>query len=577
MTGAEYIAAFLARAGVTEVFTLNGGACAFVTDAVARHPTLHCRPVRHEQAGAMAADGVWRASRRLAATVVTSGPGATNLLTGIACSWFDSIPAFHITGQVPLHESRRYPGLALRQRGFQEARIVDMAKHVVKYAVQVTSVNELRRELAKAHAIALSPRMGPVLIDVPMDVQQAEIDGDILLPELESEPQPVERIASELNATLAGARRPIVLWGAGVGLAGVETETADWLKRTGLPFVVSWNGLSSFDHGHPGFVGPIGVYGSRAANFAIQNADTVIALGSRLDNRQRSSDPRMFAAGAQIHTFDIDESELGKSHADGYRATRLDLRCAPQVFANVAVQRPDPDWQEYLAALKLQFGGRETRNLPENDPYTIVQRFNEVLDDDAVIVADTGAALCWLFQTFRVKRHSVFTAGGNSPMGYALPAAIGAKLAAPHRQVVCYTGDGGLQVNLQELQTIRDFGLNIPILVMNNLGYGIIRQFQDTYLCGRHLGSASDCTAPDLQLISRAYGFEYRQIKIADEITPALFRNGHALIEAVIDPESIVAPKLEMGRPINDQWPYLTDQEYKAANRFVSYARVPRV
>src|ERR1700759_4188130 len=320
MNGAQYIAEFLARVGSDRVFLLTGGACAFMIDAVAEHPKLHYTCFQHEQGAAMAADALWRVSRKVGVTMATSGPGATNLITGIASSYFDSIPSLHITGQATQRESRPAPGANVRQAGFQETKIVDMVKPITKYAVMVTSVAELRSELAKAYSIATSGRIGPVLVDVPMDVQQAEVDGDILLPSIIPDvTEPPSEVISDLNRTLANSKRPVVLWGAGVGLAGVEHEVTEWLRQVRLPFVSSWAGLSFFDHDHPGFIGQIGVYGNRGANFVLQNADAVIVLGSRLDNRQRSGNTANFAVGAAVHVVDVDKEELAKYRGDGYR------------------------------------------------------------------------------------------------------------------------------------------------------------------------------------------------------------------------------------------------------------------
>src|SRR4051812_43943842 len=297
--------------------------------------------------------------------------------------------------------------------------------------------------------------MGPVLIDVPMDIQQAEVDGDILLPQ----PLPIQadepsKVIAELGRTLANASRPVVLWGAGIGLAGIEREVADWLRKTRLPFVSSWAGLSFFDHDHPGFLGQIGVYGNRGANFVLQNADTVLVLGSRLDNRQRSGNARNFALGAMVHVVDVDEEELKKYQNDNYRTSHLAFNTLPEVLAHVSAPAMGVEWRDYVIEMKQRYFGKEVstsaRRLNTLSPYDVIRRLNEVIDKDAIVVADTGATVCWVHQAFKVQHHTLFTAGGNSPMGYALPAAIGAKLELPHRQVISINGDGGFQLNIQE-------------------------------------------------------------------------------------------------------------------------------
>lgn len=579
MTGAEYIAHFLTRVGCRQVFVLTGGACAFMIDAVGRHPGLSYTCFNHEQSAAMAADAVWRVDRTVGVTMATSGPGATNLITGIACSYFDSIPSLHITGQVNQRESSALHGANVRQSGFQETKIVEMVRPITKYAVMVKSTDELRHELAKGYTIATSGRMGPVLIDVPMDIQQAEVGGDLVLPTPQAiAGEPPAAVARALAATLAGARRPIVLWGAGIGLAGVEGAAAAWLAQTGLPFVSSWAGLTYFDHDHPGFLGQIGVYGNRGANFALQNADAVIVLGSRLDNRQRSGNAKHFATGATVHVVDVDAEELRKYHGDGYRTNELNLRHLPSVLQQIAPPPLDAEWRAYVAQMKARYYGRETSTsalrLNTLSPYDVVRRLADAIDRDAIVVGDTGAAVCWLHQAFEVKQHTLFTAGGNSPMGYALPAAIGAKLASLDRQVICYSGDGGFQLNIQELQVLAQRSLDIGVVVMNNASYGIIKQFQDSYLGSRYLASQTGYGAPNFGRIAAAYGLGYTKIEHLEQINPDLFRSGKPVIaEVMLSADTLIEPKLEMGRPINDQFPYLPEDEYAAGNRFVAYPR----
>jgi acetolactate synthase I/II/III large subunit len=579
MKGADYIAEFLARVGSRDVFVLTGGACAFMIDAVARHPALNYVCCHHEQAAAMAADAVWRTAGRVGVTMATSGPGATNLITGIACSYFDSIPSLHITGQVNQRESSAIHGANVRQSGFQETKIVEMVRPITKYAVMVTSVDDLRSELAKAYSIAISGRMGPVVIDVPIDIQQMDVDPEILLP---AEPAVPSEAASDviaaLNATLAQARRPVVLWGGGIGLAGMQAEMLAWLKQSQLPFVSSWAGLTYFDNDTPNFLGQIGVYGNRGANFVLQNADTVIAIGSRLDNRQCSGNMANFATGATVHVVDIDEEELKKSAIFGYRTNQLDFRKLPEVLAGLSPPAPSAEWLGYAVEMKDRYYGREKSTsavrLNSLSPYAFVRRLNELIAEDAVVAADTGATVCWVFQAFKVKRHRLFTAGGNSPMGYAVPAAIGAKIATPDRQVIAMAGDGGFHLNVQELQTLKHLDLDVAVVVMNNGGYGIIKQFQDSYLGHRYDASAAGFSFPDFEKIAGAYGLRYACVKDVEDLRPEHFgARGPILIEVVLSEATLIEPKLEMGRPINDQYPNLPHAEYADGNRFVSYPR----
>lgn len=579
MTGADYIAEFLIRNDVRHVFALTGGACAFMIDAVGRREELTLVCMQHEQAAAMAADAVWRATRRVGVTMATSGPGATNLITGIACSYFDSIPSIHITGQVNQRESNSVHGTHVRQSGFQETKIVDMVRPITKYAVKVTTADELRDELPNALAIATSGRMGPVLIDVPMDIQQLKLDATFPPPRLSaSDPAAtIDAAVTALSETLEAATRPVVLWGGGVAMAGVEADLIDWLTRAGYPFVSSWAGLSAFDHRHPGFAGQIGVYGNRGANFVLQNADTVIVLGSRLDNRQRSGNSENFAPEAVVHVFDVDDEELKKYGGNHYRTTHLDLTWLPRVLERTSVPAIDRNWHAYVAEMKGDYFGKETSSsalrLNSLSPYDVVRRLADLADEDAIIPSDTGAAVCWLHQAFLVKRHNLFTAGGNSPMGYAICAAIAAKLEQPHRQVISYNGDGGFQVNIQELQTIKHLDLDIKVVVMNNGCYGIIKQFQDSYLGSRYFASRDGYSVPDFGRIAEAYGLAYARVERIEDLTGDLFRRGPIVIDVILSEDTLIEPKLEMGRPINDQFPYLDDAAYARGNRYVAYPR----
>lgn len=577
MTGSDWIAEFLARAGCDRVFLLTGGACAFMVDAVARHPGISYVCMQHEQSASMAADAIWRVSRKVGVTMATSGPGATNLITGIASSFFDSIPSLHITGQVNQRESSAYHGANVRQSGFQETDIVSMVRPITKYAVMVRSVEELQAELPKALAIALSGRAGPVLIDVPMDVQQAPAEPVFDLPLVQNRAKPSEADFAALHKVLATAKRPVVLWGAGVGLAGAEREVAAWLDRTGLPFVASWAGLTYFDNDMPNFLGQIGVYGNRGANFVLQNADTVLVLGSRLDNRQRSGNPANFARGATVIVVDVDEEELRKYQNDGYHAVHMDLAELPPLLHTLPLPAASDEWTSYVAEMRDCYKGKEVstsaQRLNSLSPYEVVRRFNELLDEDAIVAADTGACVCWVHQAFKVKRHTLFTSGGNSPMGYALPAAIGAKFERPDTQVVSFNGDGGVQLNLQELQTIAAHKLDVAVVIMNNQSYGIIKQFQDSYLGSRYDASRDGYTTPDFARIADAYGLAYARIEELSQIGPELFRQGPIIIDVVLSEHTLIEPKLEMGRPINDQFPYLDGQAYAQGNRFVPYPR----
>ncbi len=586
MTGAEYVAEFLKRKGITNVFLMTGGACAFIVDAIGRNSGMKYTCFQHEQAAAMAADSLWRTNRIVGATVVTSGPGATNLITGIACSFFDSIPTIHITGQVNQNEELNYKGAKVRQAGFQETNIVDMVKPITKYAVKITDHRMLKKELCKAYSIATTSRMGPVLIDIPMDIQQAEVgeysEIDFKSTEKELAPKLMSFIKS-VNEFFKSGERPLVLFGAGVGLAGAEKETEDWLIKNKIPFVSSWNGITYFNHESENYCGIIGVYGNRGANFLIQNCDRLLVLGSRLDNRQRSGNANSFAKSARVLVVDVDNEELIKyrNNPNYEPGINLDLVALKISTSDINTPPQSDSWNAYWREIKKNYFGKTASSIPEKygtiSPLEAVCRIHNYLESDSIIAVDTGACACWVFLSFLRTKQIIFTAGGNSPMGYALPASIGAAIYNPEKQIISINGDGGTQLNIQELQTMKFHNLNIKLIIFNNFGYGIIKQFQDSYSSGRHYATGKGYSQPDFEKVVKAYGIDYHKVEKIEDIRSELFSaKGPAVIDIFLHPDTMIEPKLEMGRSIEDQFPYLADEEFNSAMKFGFNARQKR-
>ena len=566
MTGAEYIAEFLSKIGSKKVFVVTGGACAFIIDAIARNDQLEYFPFQHEQAAAMAADSLWKIDKTIGVTVVTSGPGATNLITGIACSYFDSIPSIHITGQVNQNEKLIYQGAIVRQAGFQETNIVDMVKPITKYAIQVTSVMELKEELSKAYKIALEGRMGPVLIDVPMDVQQAEAGDkvDVRDPEIESITDlQKNEIQSTLSKFFNGGERPLVLFGAGVGLADQEDCVIRFIESNNLPFVSSWNGMNFFTHKHKNYYGNIGVYGNRGANFILQSSDRLLVLGSRLDNRQRGN-VKKFAANANVLVMDIDQGELNKhKNNENHIMIQLDFSNLHRILDNLNLNLGlNAHWYEFNTKVKDKYfthwPSSSAKKYGSLSPYDVVKKINSLIQDDAIVTVDDGANLCWVFQAFSRTNQTIYTAGGNSPMGYSFPAAIGAALHRKDKQVIAFTGDGSIQMNIQDLQTMKHFNLPIKLFVLNNFGYGIIKQFQDTWFDGRYEATGNGYSQPDFGKVAAAYELEYRRIESLDDIKESDLDNADGIFfDVILHPNTLIEPKIDSGNPLHNMFPYL--------------------
>jgi acetolactate synthase-1/2/3 large subunit len=566
-TSSDLIADFIYSFLSPKVFLVTGGACAFIVDAIGRHKDLDFVCFQHEQSAAMAADAAWRTTGKIGVTLATSGPGATNLITGIACSWFDSIPAIHITGQVNQSENRESIGANVRQAGFQETDIVSMVQSVTKWAHQVKDVGDLISSLKKAYEIATSGRMGPVLLDIPMNLQSIEITEaqkkwGLSVEGYKNESRLNKDFDLSIKKFLEGSNRPLVILGAGAGLSGSAKAIQLWCEKQGLPYVASWGGLTYLDRSLPNYQGSIGVYGSRNANWAIQAADRILVLGSRLDNRQRTGNPKSFAPFAELLVADIDIEELNKySRQTNYDCIQIDL-------ANISDMLPEIRgiiaWEEWLNALSLKkktmpTGFESAVQLDEFNPYLAVNLVQQKFPSNSIVVSDTGANLCWVFQSYLADDSFLFTAGGNSPMGYSLPAAIGAQILNPKASVFCFIGDGGLQMNIQELQTIVNYKLPIKIIILNNNGYGIIKQFQDAYLGNRYFATGTGYSTPSFEGISKAFNIAYVKIHNEVELEKLNFTSGPMIIDLIFQQNSLITPKTEMDHFIHDQFPYIQD------------------
>jgi acetolactate synthase-1/2/3 large subunit len=411
-----------------------------------------------------------------------------------------------------------------------------------------------------------------------MDVQQADV-GEYT----EAGFEPIKAVTEikttkfvrTVNEFFKSGERPLVLFGAGVGLAGAEKETEKWLFDSKIPFVTSWNGMSYFNHESENYCGIIGVYGNRGANFLIQNCDRLLVLGSRLDNRQRSGNATSFAKSARVLVVDVDNEELIKYRNDpNYEpGINLDLVALKTAVREIHTPHQNESWDSYWREIKTKYFGKFPSSIPDKygtiSPLEAVCTIKDYLKNDSIIAVDSGACACWVFLSFFRTKQLIFTAGGNSPMGYALPASIGAAIYNPERQIISFNGDGGTQVNLQELQTMKFHNLNIKLIIFNNFGYGIIKQFQDSYSSGRHHATGNGYSQPDFEKVVKAYGIEYHKVDKIEDLREELFSvKGPGVIDIHLHPDTMIEPKLEMGRSIEDQFPYLTDEEFNSAMKF---------
>lgn len=577
MTVSEYIVSFLESQRVEEVFLITGGAVAFIVDAFSSKKNIKYICMQHEQSAAMAADAYARLGPGgLGVAMATSGPGATNLITGICCAWYDSIPVLYITGQVNTKEQSG--GRKVRQIGFQETNIVDIVKPITKLAEKLEKAEDIKYLLEKAVSIAKSQRPGPVLVDIPINLQYQEINPEQLIgykiPKENSKQDLNSKISQTINL-IEKSKRPVLLLGFGIRLAGAEKEIESLLSVLKLPIVTTWSGLDLVPFNHPMRVGQSGIYGSRAANFAVQNSDLLISVGARLETRQTGGDPKTYAREAKKVVIDIDPAELDKK-----RGLTPDVAIATgaKEFINAFLKRKEgikfPDitgWLNKVDKWKKKYPVLKQEYLAQKkyvNPYVFCKILSDLLPSNAVIIPDEGGNLTWTIQGIQLKKgQRLFSAFGNSPMGYALPASIGACFATQKKKpIICITGDGGLQINIQELQTIVHHKLPIKIFVLDNKCYGIIKQFQDTWLGSRYEASDLGYSTPDFLKVAKAYGLKAIKIDnhshLKKKIKEVLAGKDSIFCDVLLDPGQKILPKTEFGMPLEDMMPYLQRKEF---------------
>ena len=581
MNLSDYVLKFFEKKNVKNVFTITGGAICFLMDAFSRNKNITYTSVAHEQAAAMMADSYSRLGPNFSATMVTSGPGATNLLTGIACSWFDSIPSMHICGQVNRHELTSFNKSTkkVRQVGFQETDIISMAKPITKFAYQLKNENEIKYILEKAFHISQTGRPGPVLIDIPMDLQRKKIIPDKLKSfYLKKKPIKKQKLIKQIKDIIENfkkAKRPVILIGGGIRISKTNKKLLTFLKKFNIPLVTTWSGIDSITHNAKNYIGSIGVYGSRSANFVIQNSDFVLSLGSRLDTRVTGGVPKNFAREAIIASVDIDKNELNKN-----RGLKINIKINQSLIVffsnfeklsnNLIINKPDWLKKSIFWKKKYPIVLENYRNQKRYvNPYFFMEKLSNFLNKDEVVITDDGAHLTWTIQALKVlKKQRLFSAFGNSPMGYAFPASIGASIALNKKRIICIDGDGSIQINIQELQTMVSNQLPIKIIIINNNGYGIIKQFQELYLNKRYeaVDSQKGVTNPNFLKIAKAYGIKYSEIKnnsnIDKVLSKAIKSKNAEFINVFVNPNQKIIPKLTFGSPLEDLSPLLSRQEF---------------
>lgn len=587
----DYIFKYLADYGVHHVFMLTGGGAMHLNDSVGKEDRIQYICNHHEQACAMAAEGYARVSGRLGVVCVTTGPGGTNAMTGVLGQWLDSIPALYLSGQVRYDTTVASTGLPLRQLGDQEINIVDIVRPITKYAVMVTEPQSIRFHLEKAIHLATSGRPGPVWLDIPLNVQAAMIDKkslDSYTPtnedNVEYNHQPIEKTVDFVLEKMRTSERPVILAGAGIRLSGAYDLFKYVIERLGVPVLTAWDAIDLMCDDHPLYFGRPSTLGQRGANFIFQNADLLLSLGCRLNTRQIGFNFDSVARAAYKIILDIDHVELNKPTI----RPDLPIHCDVKSFLEVLLEElkissiPEKiDWVSWCRTRNERYPVVLPQYLQNNNyvnPYVFCDVLSDYLREYDVIVSSNGSACVVPIQTLRLKkgqRHLVNS--GCAAMGYGLPSAIGACFASKINRVICLEGDGSIQLNIQELQTIVHHQLAVKIFIFNNDGYLSIQTTQKNFFDGRLVGEGptSGVTLPDMVRIANAYGIKTFRIstqnELAEKIEEILEFPGPVLCDVLIQPDQLFAPRTSsqrlpdgrmVSKPLEDMYPFLEREEF---------------
>ncbi|HEY1420853.1 MAG TPA: biosynthetic-type acetolactate synthase large subunit [Candidatus Dormibacteraeota bacterium] len=557
MTGADMVLEALEREGVEFIFGYPGGANLPIYQHLPDHPRLKHILVRHEQGAAHMADGYARACGKPAVVFATSGPGALNLVTGLCTAYMDSVPMIAITGQVASTQVGR--------DAFQESDVIGATSSVTKHSYLVTSIDQLPRVIHEAFHIATTGRPGPVLIDICKDVQQADAErvtpDRLEIPGYQLNGHVDLGRAREAARAVAGAERPVILAGHGVLLSHAESELKDFAEKAGAPVGTTLLGIGAFPVNHPLSLHMTGFMGTGWNLKAVQNADVLMMVGMRVDDRVTA---RLADFAPKVKTFihiDIDGSEMGKNvrpHIELVADARNALEAMTPNLGTLDAGRGQ--WLAQIDAWREEHPLKYTHTTANGplQPQDVLMDMYRRCDDDAIVVADVGQNQIWAALWWNYNRPGLFlNSGGAGTMGFALPAAIGAKFARPDKAVWCVAGEGGFVMTAQELSVAVEHQLDIKIVLLNNFSLGMVRQFQDDFYGG--VRSQSDLThMPDFVKLSEAYGMPAIRVDRLEEVGPAMDRaeetRGPFLIDFRIDPEANVYPIVPLGKSLHDFW-----------------------
>ena len=560
----DIIAKFLKKKKINNVFAITGGASIHLIHSISKTKGMKCVFNHHEQSGAMGADAISRIKGIPSCAIATSGPGATNLLTGIGCAWFDSVPVLFITGQVTTFRLKK--NLNIRQLGFQETDITKIVKPITKYTVQIKNPYTVLYELEKAYHISQNGRQGPVLIDVPDDIQRMEIKESKLLKFSKPKRKKIRiNNTKGLFKLFEKSTRPTLIFGGGINKYFNNQKINKLINFLNIPFLTTW-GAKSLLNDHKLNYGTFGTHGSRNGNFCVQNSDLLIVIGSRLSTRETGSPIKYFARSAKIVLVDIDINEilkfkkLKKKIYNYYNCDSLEFVkkfLSDNKNKKIVYKK---EWVNQNLKWKKIFQ-RKYDNSNGIDPYFFVNKLKKFSPKESNFFVDTGSCLAWIMQDFECSKYQrIFHDLNFTAMGWALPASIGASVEK-FKNIVCIVGDGSLMVNIQELSLVKKYCKNLKIIIVNNKGYAMVQQTEDEWLKSKHFGTSSkDLSFPNFKIISLANQINYTSIKNfkdLDKLKKFFKSSKNEICEIFVSPQKQVTPQVKFGRPIEDAHPLL--------------------
>lgn len=571
----DYIVAFLEKKGIHDFFGYQGTMIAHLVDSIEKNPGTNNHSCYNEQGASFAACGYAQSKDACACAYATSGPGAVNLLSGVANAYFDSLPVVFITGQLNTYE---YSGIeGLRQQGFQEIDIVAMAKPVTKYCVQIREPEDIVKELNKAYHIAVTGRKGPVLIDLPMNIQRSEVENPVYDMEFEAEKDDEalnELAAAAVEEALGRAKRPVIMMGHGVDSKESQAALLSFAEKYQIPVITSVLAKSVVPYDHPMNFGCIGgAYGHRYANMiANAKADLLLCFGISLCTRQIGVKVHEFAKGAEIIRIDIDKYNLQRDiHENAVHEQKFCVNTSVVIERlkkmKVEVSSNRQEWVAVCDQIKQNLQAVD-ENTPERYPNRMLAALSDCLKDTSAIAVDVGQHMVWSYQSFKNRKGQVMLfSGGHGAMGYALPAAIGAYYATG-KPVACICGDGAFQMNIQELQWVKRENIPVKMIVMNNGALGMIRHLQRDYFECLFAGTSDGCgfSSCDFYRVAQAYGIEAERVQCEDAAKSAaefLKGDGPRLLEITLEHGTFAYPKTCLGEPIHNQQPYAPKEVYE--------------